>query len=510
MLVCDSGGRVERIGIVGTSDVTDVTGAGDSVAAVVALSLAAGAVLVEAAEMATYAASIVVMKRGTATMTSGGARGGARQTAGPLRCRRPLNGGTARRPMKNRTLSDIPKRPQAQGLDRRVGSAKRVVLANGCFDPLHVGHVRYLYGAKSHGDFLVVALNDDASTPDLKGERRPIIPAAHRARILASLEMVDAVLVFSARDVSRILSAIRPACHAKGTDYTVETVPERDVSRALGIETVIVGDPKIARLARSGGESAVVERKEGSGWRVTDDIERRAADELSTGGRILVTRLQYLGDVILTLPAVRAIKDRFPLAEVDYLSRSAGADVLEGEPSFARVFRVPEKQEGLTAQLRMISALRARKYAAAVDWYSNPRSALFVRLSGARLRVGGARRVRRHLYTHPVVAPASVRSAIDHHLYYLRPLGIEAAATRPVLTPTAVERARARGGARRVRSRDGTGEKGGDPSGREVGSQAVAGRLFRRAGKNTRGAPRVPCRRAHRSRRGGVPRRGSP
>jgi len=122
--------------------------------------------------------------------------------------------------------------------------AARVVLANGCFDPLHVGHIRYLSGARSCGDLLVVALNDDTSTRNLKGERRPILPSASRAKILAALEMVDAVLVFSARDVSRILRAIRPACHAKGTDYTVDTVPERNVSKSLGIETVIVGDPK--------------------------------------------------------------------------------------------------------------------------------------------------------------------------------------------------------------------------------------------------------------------------
>jgi rfaE bifunctional protein nucleotidyltransferase chain/domain len=122
--------------------------------------------------------------------------------------------------------------------------ARRVVLANGCFDPLHVGHVRYLYGAKSRGDFLAVALNDDASTRALKGEGRPVMRAANRARILAALEMVDAVLIFSARDVSRILRAVRPAVHAKGTDYKAETVPERGVSKSLGIETVIVGDPK--------------------------------------------------------------------------------------------------------------------------------------------------------------------------------------------------------------------------------------------------------------------------
>jgi rfaE bifunctional protein nucleotidyltransferase chain/domain len=130
----------------------------------------------------------------------------------------------------------------------------RVVLANGCFDPLHVGHIRYLYGAKSHGDFLVVAINDDESTRALKGKRRPIMPAVHRSRLVAALEMVDAVLIFSGRDVVRILRSIRPSCHAKGTDYTVETVPEREFSKSLGIETVVVGDPK------SHASSEVVER----------------------------------------------------------------------------------------------------------------------------------------------------------------------------------------------------------------------------------------------------------
>jgi ADP-heptose:LPS heptosyltransferase len=176
---------------------------------------------------------------------------------------------------------------------------------------------------------------------------------------------------------------------------------------------------------------------------VISDVERRAADELSNGGRILLSRLQYLGDVILTLPAVRAIRDRFPRAEIDYLSRGAGAEVLKGEPLFSRVFRAPEKEEGIAAQLRLIAALRGRRYAAAVDWYSNPRSALFAWLSGAKLRVGGSRRIRRRLYTHPLAAPPSVRSAIDHHLYYLRPLGIDGGAARPALHPTEEESARA-------------------------------------------------------------------
>ncbi len=120
----------------------------------------------------------------------------------------------------------------------------RVVLANGCFDPLHVGHVRYLEGARECGDFLVVALNNDDSTRALKGKDRPVSCEEDRARLLAGVKAVGAVLLFGDADVSGVLEELRPACHAKGTDYTVETVPELETSTRLGIETVIVGDPK--------------------------------------------------------------------------------------------------------------------------------------------------------------------------------------------------------------------------------------------------------------------------
>jgi rfaE bifunctional protein nucleotidyltransferase chain/domain len=120
----------------------------------------------------------------------------------------------------------------------------RVTLANGCFDVLHVGHVRYLHAARNLGGKLVVAVNADDSVRGLKGAGRPVMPAAERAEILASLSDVDAVVVFPEKDVRAIIREIRPNFHAKGTDYTEQSVPERDVVEACGGRVVIVGDPK--------------------------------------------------------------------------------------------------------------------------------------------------------------------------------------------------------------------------------------------------------------------------
>lgn len=126
--------------------------------------------------------------------------------------------------------------------DRAAG--RTIALANGCFDLVHVGHVRYLAGAAAEADRLVVALNDDRSVAALKGAGRPILPAAERAELLAAFGMVDYVVVFSGPTVAGLLDALRPEVHCKGTDYTVETVPERGVVRAYGGRTAIVGDPK--------------------------------------------------------------------------------------------------------------------------------------------------------------------------------------------------------------------------------------------------------------------------
>jgi len=125
---------------------------------------------------------------------------------------------------------------------RRQGDS--VTLANGCFDLLHVGHIRYLHAAKQLGGRLVVAVNSDESARALKGEGRPIMPERERAEILAALADVDAVVIFSEPDVRALIREIRPNIQAKGTDYSKESVPERDVMQEVGGRVEIVGDPK--------------------------------------------------------------------------------------------------------------------------------------------------------------------------------------------------------------------------------------------------------------------------
>ena len=126
--------------------------------------------------------------------------------------------------------------------DRAAG--RTLAFANGCFDLLHVGHVRYLQSAAAEGDRLIVAVNDDASVAALKGEGRPVQPAADRAELIASLRDVDYVVVFGDPTVERLLRLLQPDVHCKGTDYTVDSVPERAVVLAYGRRTAIVGDPK--------------------------------------------------------------------------------------------------------------------------------------------------------------------------------------------------------------------------------------------------------------------------
>jgi rfaE bifunctional protein nucleotidyltransferase chain/domain len=120
----------------------------------------------------------------------------------------------------------------------------QIVLANGCFDVLHVGHIRYLQGARELGDVLVVGVNSDRQVAIQKGAGRPILPATERAELLAALESVSYVTIFDEPTVEELLLALKPDVHAKGTDYTVDTVPEREVVKSYGGRVAIVGDPK--------------------------------------------------------------------------------------------------------------------------------------------------------------------------------------------------------------------------------------------------------------------------
>ncbi|HYG98384.1 MAG TPA: adenylyltransferase/cytidyltransferase family protein [Terriglobales bacterium] len=142
---------------------------------------------------------------------------------------------------------------------RRAG--EKITLANGCFDLLHVGHVRYLHGAKALGGRLIVAVNSDSSVRTIKGEGRPLMPEDERAEIIAAVADVDAVVVFSEPDVRALIREIQPDVQAKGTDYTADSVPERDEVTSYGGRVAIVGDPKdhsttdIMRTKLSGGKS---------------------------------------------------------------------------------------------------------------------------------------------------------------------------------------------------------------------------------------------------------------
>ena len=127
---------------------------------------------------------------------------------------------------------------------RERAAGRTIAFANGCFDLLHVGHARYLRGAAAEADLLVVAINDDPSVARLKGAGRPILPAAERAELVAGLRGVDYVVVFPDPTVDRLLTLLKPDVHCKGTDYTVESVPERAVVAAYGGHTAIVGDRK--------------------------------------------------------------------------------------------------------------------------------------------------------------------------------------------------------------------------------------------------------------------------
>jgi len=163
------------------------------------------------------------------------------------------------------------------------------------------------------------------------------------------------------------------------------------------------------------------------------------SSKLQPGDRVLVTRLDYLGDVILSLPLVDALMARHPDVEIDYMTRRPGADLIANDPRFAQVLTV-ERNAGLGRSLALVMQLRRRRYRAVIDLYSNPRSAWLTWLTGAPIRIGGDRRGRRLLYTDPIRVQRGIRSAIDHHLAFGSTLGVAAGGSKPALSVTPEEK----------------------------------------------------------------------
>ncbi len=292
--------------------------------------------------------------------------------------------------------------------DRREG--RSIAFANGCFDLLHVGHVRYLQGARAEADRLVVAVNGDASVRALKGEGRPILDEAARAELVAALAAVDYVVIFNDRTVDRLLTLLKPDVHCKGTDYTVDTVPERETVRAYGGRIAIVGDPKdhatrdLLKQVSSHAAPTSALRATAGRPRTPHDSHpaRRTSHEAhparrtpheAHAARILVVRLGSLGDLVHALPAVDAIRRRFPDAEIDWLVERAHADLLALVPVISRVVVLQERT--VAGWWRVVRDLRARRYDIAVDLQGLVKSAALARLSGARRVIGFDKRALR-------------------------------------------------------------------------------------------------------------------
>lgn len=144
--------------------------------------------------------------------------------------------------MKNKIIKDI--NELSRIIESLKADGKKIIFGNGCFDILHVGHIRYLKGAKELGDCLVIAVNSDSSVKRLKGEGNPLIPEDERLEIMSAIESIDYLTLFSEPNVESLLLRLKPHVHAKGTDYTKNSVPERDTVISFGGEIAIVGDPK--------------------------------------------------------------------------------------------------------------------------------------------------------------------------------------------------------------------------------------------------------------------------
>ena len=217
-------GKITHISTV-TSKIYDVTGAGDTVVATLTLALAAGAKVREAAELCNWTAGAVVRKVGTATAT-----------------RKELEEIIRYRPGEkvNRKIRSLDELKKISTRLKKEG--KKVVFTNGCFDLLHIGHIKYLQKAKEFGDVLVVGVNSDNSVKKVKGPKRPLLPQEERAKILAALEYVDYVTIFSALTPEKVIEALKPNVHVKGGDYQPEDLPEARMVESYGGKVMVVNE----------------------------------------------------------------------------------------------------------------------------------------------------------------------------------------------------------------------------------------------------------------------------
>ena len=264
-------------------------------------------------------------------------------------------------------------------LDRARASGKQIVLANGIFDLLHAGHVRYLQAAKREGDLLVVAVNSDESARQLKGPGRPVLHERGRAELVAALAAVDYVVIFKERDVEALLEYLRPNVHAKGTDYTAETVPERGSSERLGIRVAIVGDPKnhstTGLFAGLRGQPAPAA-----------SIRAAVSGNEAAPRRILIVRLGSMGDIIHALPVAAALRGAFPSAHLAWLADERWRALVEQVQGLDAVLCVPrDSWSGLRAGMARV---RREGFDCVLDVQGLYKSAILARLSGAPTRVG--------------------------------------------------------------------------------------------------------------------------
>ena len=278
----------------------------------------------------------------------------------------------------------LPRESLRARLDAARASGKQIVLANGIFDLLHSGHVRYLEAAKREGDLLVVAVNSDSSARQLKGPGRPVLHERGRAELVAALAAVDFVVIFDELNVEATLEALRPHVHAKGTDYTAETVPERSTSARLGMRIAIVGDPKnhstsrfFAGLRQQRAQSATPNQASS-----TIHVEQPK--------RILIVRLSSMGDILHAVPVATALRAAFPLAHIAWLADERWRALVEQIQGLDAVVSIPrDSWGGIRAGIEQ--ARRAR-FDTVLDVQGLYKSALLARLSGAPTRVGFDRR----------------------------------------------------------------------------------------------------------------------